>query len=91
MYELYVARLFYTSSNRVFMLVTIFHLTLYLIASCETFTTIYMFFYENYRSHTCEDGDDPCDPPSTKMRHGIERVVTRKSVLFIYNIYKGVV
>lgn len=35
-----------------------------------------------------EDGDDPL---STRMRRGIERVVTRKSVLFIYNIYKGVV
>jgi len=34
-----------------------------------------------------EDGNDLL----SRMRHEIERVVTRKSVLFIYNIYKGVV
>lgn len=38
-----------------------------------------------------EDDEDRDDPLSTRMRRGIERVVTRKSVLFIYNIYKGVV
>lgn len=43
-----------------------------------------------YGSHTWRRMAIEDDSLSARMRHGIKRVVTRKSVLFIYNIYKGV-